>query len=217
MIKNICITAVKEKYREHLKSQIDRLQEHSWNIHILTDKPEEFLNFNTDFYPYTIFSYIDKILYPIRKSLEIKEPVLSVDANKLVELTDEFLEKGTISNNFMYLQKWPNGEYLDFFDNSYFKVLIEYFQSISFDYHKLPCLVEQVFYTPYFPQLKKTLTDIEHIKPIMEYLSVLHNFPSPGVGNGEGIALAYGIINNNFNLEKFHLSPFGRSINNRFI
>ena len=117
----------------------------------------------------------------------------------------------------MYLQKWPNSEYLDFFDNSYFAVLIEYFESIKFDYHKLPCLVEQVFYIPYFPQLKKTLNDIEHIKPILEYISVLNNFPYPGIGNGEGIALAYGIVNNNFNLEKFHFSPFSRSKNNRFI
>ena len=216
-MKNICITAVNERYRDTLISQISRLQEFSWNIHILTDKPENFINFNTEYYPYSIFSYVDKILYPIRTSLQIQQPVLSVDANKLEELTDEFLEKGTISNNFMYLQKWPNAEYLDFFDNSYFTVLIEYFESIKFDYHKLPCLVEQVFYIPYFPQLKKALNNIEHIKPILEYISVLNNFPYPGTGNGEGIALAYGIVNNNFNLEKFHFSPFSRSKNNRFI
>ena len=217
--KNICVVAIKDHYRNCLASELKRLRDYGWTIHVLTDDSTNFHDHNYELYPYTIFSYIDKILFPIRTSINLKQSVLSVDADRVRDLSDEFLDIGVQSNNFLYLQKWPAAEYLGFYvyGDSYFDILLEYFISKNFNYDKLPCILEQIFYIPYFPELHKTRLDIEHLKPILEYISILHDFPYPGIGNGEGVALSYGIKNNNFNLEKFNIYPYKQFKPNRFI
>jgi len=217
--KNICVVAIKDHYRNCLVSELKRLRDYGWTIHVLTDDPQSFTDTNYELYPYTIFSYVDKILFPIRTSINLKQSVLSVDADRVEGLSSEFLETGIQSSSFLYERKWPAAEYVGLFiyGDSYFDVLLEYFDSLDFNYDKLPCILEQIFYIPYFPELYKVRQDIERLKPILEYISVLHNYPYPGIGNGEGLALSYGIKNNNFNLEKFNIYPYKQFKPNRFI
>ena len=216
-MKNIAVVATNKLFRSNLNNELERLSKFGWKVYILTDKPDEYKDLQAEQYNYTIFSYVDKILFPIRISENIKQGILYVDVDRIHELSDEFLTSGCESNSFLYTSKWPTCEYITFVKSNYFDILIEYFESINYDYTKLPCLLEQIFYVPYSPDLHRVRLDIEHVKPILEYISIINKLPSPGIGTGEGVALAFGILANNFKLNTFENAPQKQYKTNRFI
>jgi hypothetical protein len=65
-------------------------------------------------------------------------------------------------------------------------------------------MIEYLIYFPYTTNISDILYDLERVKPIFEYQSILNKtYYYPGIGNGEGVALAYTLHKNNVPIDLF--------------
>ena len=200
----LSLVAVGEEYIKNCKPFIQKFMVFGWDVHVLTDQPEEF-ECNTEKYQNKIFSYFDKLLFTLRLGERYKQDVLFIDADWIHNISDnlpKYLEK---SDHFMYYVSWPNGEtFDDYIDDPYFINLIRYWDKNNFDYHNLPTIMEWIFFMPYTNKISNLLYDIEHIKPIFEYNSVTVDTGYKGIGNGEGLALSYVLSKHKIPIKKFN-------------
>jgi hypothetical protein len=65
-------------------------------------------------------------------------------------------------------------------------------------------MIEYLLYFPYVTNIGDSLYDLERIKPVFEYQSILNKtYYYPNIGNGEGVALAYSLYKNNVQIDLF--------------
>jgi hypothetical protein len=205
----LAIVAVGEKYRYKVKPHLPKFIQNGWDIRILTDDPHSFPNLKTYKYPNKVFSYIDKLLFPLRLVEELKESVMYIDADCLDFISDELVQNFKPTNEVLYYGNWPEGKYFSDTDLEYFEPLVTHFKKIGFDYNKLPLMIEYLHYFPYVDNVSDVIYDLERLKPIFEYQSIIKKtYYYPGIGNGEGVALAYTLYKNNVSIDLFSSKYF---------
>jgi hypothetical protein len=66
-----------------------------------------------------------------------------------------------------------------------------YFKKINFDYNELTTIRECYMYFPYDDNTTRIIYEMEKIKPIFDYMSVVEQSGFSCYGSSEGIALSY--------------------------
>ena len=200
----LSLVAVGEKYVEHCKPFISNFINGGWEVHVLTDQPHRFDGCKTETYHKKIFSYFDKLLFTLRLSEEHHEDVLYIDADWIHNISVDFPQNFKKSKNVLYYTSWPNGDTFENYKNDpYFSNLINYWDKNNFTYSNLKTIMEWIIYIPHSDKIGDLIYDIEHIKPIFEYNSVITDTGYSGIGNGEGMALSYALNKNKIPIKKF--------------
>lgn len=205
----LSIITVGDSYIDKVLPYINNFIQLGYNVNILTDQPEKYfgLDVKTFSYDKKIFSYFDKIIFPLKLLEKNKLGVLYVDADLIPRLSTEFLVNFKGGDNFLYFDTWPDGEtFKSYQDSHYFKILIDYFkQKNILEYDKLITILEWVYYFPIIDDetISNLLMDIEKVKPVFEYMSVMVDSGYSGIGNGEGVALSYVLGTNKIPHSKF--------------
>ena len=196
-----------------------------WIVEILTDQPEKLKGIGYDDiilhqYNEKIFSYFDKLIFPIQISQKHKSGVLYIDSSLLFATPKSFIESFKDCDSFLYYKNWPNGETLkDYKDDVYFSKIIDYFVVENFKkYEELKTILEWIYYIPYDKdKVDQLLYDLERIKPIFEYTSVIFKPHYNGIGNAEGLALSYVLNKNLIPIDKFSDFEFDFIRKNQYI
>jgi hypothetical protein len=208
----LSVICVGENYKnEPLKmiNQLKRFDNGKWDIKILTDNPNDFLFGDTIFYENKMFSYIDKLLFPFKLMEKYKTDVVYSDHDWLKYITDDFINNFKGHKNFLYPEGWKkfNGkeweqwEHITDFENSYYKPIFKYWKKEKYDYSKFKTVRECFLYFPYNDNVTNIIYEIEKIKPIFEYMSIIGDNGYSSYGSGEGIALSYVLEKFNLKLE----------------
>jgi hypothetical protein len=200
----LVIVAVGKKYVHKVTPHLLKFIRNGWDVRILTDEPYLFPNLKTYKYPNKVFSYIDKLLFPLRLVEETRESVMYIDADCIDFVSNEFILNFEPTKEVLYFGNWPEGKYFSDTDLKYFEPLISYFKKNGFDYTTLPLMIEYLHYFPYVDNVSDVIYDLERVKPIFEYQSIIKKtYYYPGIGNGEGVALAYTLCKNNIPIDLF--------------
>lgn len=202
----ICVVAVGDKYIDLSKDVINKFINLGLSVKILTDKPELFLYGDTLKYNKKIFSFFDKLLFSSEMSEKFKTDVLYIDADRLSDVSLKFFKifKGDWNIIFFdYWQyqiktdvwtKWEN--FIDF-NMDYYKPFKKFCIKNNMDITKLKCFWEGVFYLPYLNNISNIIYDLENIKPVFEYMSIIRdNLYYGKIGESEGLAFSYIIEKN---------------------
>lgn len=219
MTKNIAtICAVGEKYVKDVTSYIHRFDTNKWDIHILTDNINAFPQYTTYEYTNSIFSYFDKLVFSIKILKKYKKGVLSLDADKLNILSEEFLNYNHNYPEFRYysINRWA--PYFDHIkENGHWSLIYDYFRYLDMNVNEIRNFWEEVFYFPYeIFKNRQINVDIETLKPLFETRSILDHWSRPCLGEGEGIAIGFLLNKYNFKIKEFDCevfpnnNPFGK-------
>jgi len=200
--------------------QLKRFNNKLWDIKILTDNPNAFSIGEVYEYQNKIFSYFDKILFPLRLMEKYKSDVVYSDHDWLTYLTNDFVNKFNGNPNALYPEcwkywdgsDWKQWEYLtDYNLNEYFNPLIQYWNNQNYDYSKFKTIRESFLYLPYTNKVSEILCEIEKVKPIFEYMSIVGNSNYSAYGSSEGIALSYILEKFNIKLELLNTDYYNYS------
>ena len=164
----LAIVAVGKKYISKVKQHIPKYTQNGWDVRILTDEPDSFLDLKTYKYSNKVFSFVDKLLFPLRLVEEHKESVLYIDADWFEFISNELILNFKPTNEVLYFGTFPNGKYLSDINSDYFEPLKNYFKINEFDYNKLLLMVEYLYQFPYTNNISDVIYDLERIKPILE-------------------------------------------------
>ena len=186
---------------EDVIKQIERFQSKGWDVYVLTDRPELFPNVVTEFYQNKIFSYFDKLLFPLRIAEKTKQNVLYLDHDFGENLTDYFFKNFKETKDYVYYERWqkwddiqkkyiPWDNFGDYFNDYYLPIYL-YFKKLGFDYNELLTIRECFMYFPYDENTSKIIYELEKIKPIFDYMSVCGQSGFSSYGSSEGVALSY--------------------------
>jgi hypothetical protein len=206
----LVLVLVGDEYIEEAKPHINRYIEKGWKIEVLTDQPQKFKNFlNIELHIYNrkIFSYFEKILFPLQIIKKYGDGVLYIDSSILQLIPDSFLETFEPRQDFLYYNTWPNGKRFENIENDpYFENLIKFFKYENFNnYGELLNILEWIYYIPYNKnKINDLIYDTERIKPIFEYTSIFYKTKFNGIGNGEGLGLSYILFKNSIKINKFN-------------
>lgn len=205
----LAIVAVGKKYILKASQHIPKYTQSGWDVRVLTDEPDSFPSLKTYEYTNKVFSYVDKLLFPLRLVEKLKQPVLYIDADCFDFISNELVQNFKPTNEVLYYGNWPEGKYFSDTDLEYFNPLITHFKEIEYDYNQLPLMIEYLHYFPYFNNITNVIYDLERIKPIFEYQSIIKKtYYYPGIGNGEGVALSYVLQKNNIPIDLFQSKYF---------
>lgn len=184
---------------DEMTDQINRFKNGGWDIKLLTDKPENFPLVKTYKYQNKIFSYFDKMLFPLRIMEETKRDVVYIDHDFLINMSDAFVNEFKGYDKFIYHENWQkwNDEnknwdpwkYFGDYHLDYFNPLIDYWKKQNYDYKKILTIRECFLYFPFMENVGEIIYEIEKIKPVFEYLSVIGESKFKGYGCSEGLAL----------------------------
>jgi hypothetical protein len=178
-----------------------------WSIHVLTDHPEKIRgNCEIEYHQHKVFSYFYKLLFVLRLVEKYKCGVTYVDADRLDMFSNDFLKEFSVGDNFKILNYWPEGKD---FKNKYsygphFKPFVEYCHDNDLDYD-IDTFSEEVFYAPYVEDIYDIIYNVEKIKPVFEYQSIVSretNAYYPNIGNAEGLALSFVLKMKNLKIVK---------------
>ena len=189
----VCTIAVGEKYNQELVENIKRFDVDLWDIHILTDQPELYPEYKNVFkYENKIFSYFDKLLFVARTVRNKGKGVVWVDADKIFLLSDQFL---MYNHDYDYMTIYSRNRWHPYFIDDHFtggwSIVRDYFKYLAVDYRSIPNIWEEVWYLNHDDNIDKIILDLETLKPLFDYRSIIDEFPRNGYGDQEGVALGY--------------------------
>jgi hypothetical protein len=221
----LTIVAIGNGYSDNpnlIKSQAQRFIERGWDIKILTDKPENFDFGETFKYENKIFSYFDKMLFPLRIMEKYGSDILYIDHDFMSNISDNFIKNFKGSENFIYYEGWQKWDektewwvpWTHFGDHylEYYQPLIDYWTKIGYDYGNILTIRECFMYFPLIKEVSDIILEIEKIKPVFEYLSVVGESKFSGYGQSEGLALYKILKESNIGIERFSEPPQPRLI-----
>lgn len=209
--------AVGANYNKEVSQALPKISKYFNSIHILTCTPDQYPNLHTTLYARTVWSYIEKLIYAIKISIQYKKDVVFVDGDML-----KFLECSTFLNRTYNLSTvyfdnyWSDKENRVYYKN-YSQVTTEYFHTFKNFFIErnieipptLPIPVENLVIFPYSDRLKILLGYMEKLQPILEYNTVanikkdqLTNSESIQLGAGEGLALTVACYFSGLKMEK---------------
>lgn len=203
----LALVAVGEKYIEPVNQVVNRFFD-KWDIYVLTDNVGSVpLKCHVKQHEDKIFSYFEKMLFVLRLVEKHKTGVLYVDVDRIDEFGEDFMNQ-MIENNEVTIKNYWHGTNKDFkgnYDSSiHFKPLIEYCQNNNIDYD-VDTFSEEIFYVPYLNNISEIIYDVEKLRPVFEYQSLISletNKYYPNVGNAEGLALSISLKKNNHTIKK---------------
>jgi hypothetical protein len=204
----LAIVAVGEDYIEPANEVIDKLSD-KWDIHVLTDNPKK-INWSDCFVELQdnkIFSYFDKMLFVLRLVEEYKTGVLYIDVDRVFEHSERFLNDFINTNQVTILNYWPEGKDFKplYSAGKHFVPFVKYCNNNDLDYD-IDTFSEELFYIPYMSDISKIIYDVEKVKPLFEYQSLISretNMYYPNIGNAEGLALSYALKKNKHTIRKY--------------
>jgi len=206
MNKTLCLVAVGKEYTHIAKSIIKNIVDMGYDIHLLTDNPISFSEFDgkitTYRYQKKIFNYLDKIEFTLRICDNLKKSVLYIDINKIkrnLKLFSECFEKETwIFRNYWYYDVDTRGiemKYINNFLNMKKKfVLPEYITPLN----------EEVFFIPFNKYVNNTLEIFQQLKILFTYQTMMDSsssykqrYSKNNIGYGEGrlLVILFDILN----------------------
>lgn len=205
----LAIVAVGKNYIFNAKQYLPKYIENGWDVRVLTDEPQSFPGIKTYEYPNKVFSYMDKLLFPLRLVEKLKQSALYVDADWLQFISDELIVNFKETEEVLYYGNWPHGKYFQSIEQEYFEPLISYFKKNEFIPDELILMIEYLYYFPHINNISSVIHDLERIKPVLEYQSIIKKtYFYPNIGNGEGIALSYALHKNNVPTDLFQSKYF---------
>lgn len=208
----LSVIAVGDPYINEVIPHLNRFNDYGYKIKILTDQSDRFNGYDVETYHHDkkIFSYFDKLIFPLKLSEKYKSNVLYVDADMIRSVSDQFIRNFDGGNEFLYHDTWPDGgKFKDYKNTHYFKILLDYFNLKNIDdIDDLITILEWTYYFPYSEINTNLLIDIEKIKPVFEYMSLMVDSGYSGIGNGEGLALSYVLNKNKIPVKKFKNQVF---------
>jgi hypothetical protein len=203
----LALVAVGEKYIEPASKVINDFFD-KWDIHVLTDNPTKLpFKCHTKLQENKIFSYFEKMLFVLRLVEKHKSGVLYVDVDRVDEFGEELMNEIVLNESVTIKNYWHgnNKNFKGFYDSSiHFKPLIEYCKSNDIDYD-VDTFSEEIFYVPYLKNISEIIYDVEKLRPIFEYQSLISletNQYYPNIGNAEGLALSMSLKKNGEKLKK---------------
>jgi hypothetical protein len=205
----LALVLVGDQFIEEAIPYIKKYVGMGWNIEILTNKPQVFgklENTTTHLYENKIFSYFQKILFPLKITEKYKSGVLYMDSSVLLQIPDEFILNFKECDDFLYYGTWPMTESFKCLETDpYFKYLIEFFnrEGVNTQEYLLP-IIEWIYYIPYNQdKIYNLIFDTERIKPVFEFTSIMCGSKYVGIGSGEGLGLSYVLDKNGIKTKKF--------------
>lgn len=204
----LALVSINNVVDETIYPHIDKFIENGWDVRILTNNLDFYKHYNVVYYPYKIFSYYYKLLFPLQVMEKEHKDILYIDIKNLHEIDIDFIKNFKGSNHFLYLDHWQKLDSYDEINDRHIFVpwvkicdnelpliepLIDYFNLIKFDYSEMITIWERMMYFPYFDNISDIIYEIEKVKPIFEYMSINDDniYSKRGIGYGEGLALSY--------------------------
>jgi len=206
----LTVCAVGDKYIQQTLNNLYRFKKSNWDIHILTDQPDKFNGVTMYEHSNSIFSYFDKLIFSFKVMKKLKTGVVSLDADKLYLISDRFIEHAHQYEEFRYysINRWaPYFDHLK--ENSNWSVVYNYFKYLDVDIANLRNFWEEVLYFPYNVFRNHQINvDLETLKPIFEYRSIIDGWSRPSLGEGEGIAIGFLLQKYQLKAEQFPCEVF---------
>lgn len=204
----LSVVSVGDFYIDNCLPYLDKFKNKGYDIKILTDKPEKFIGYETQLYENKIFSYFDKLLFPLRLIEKYKTDVLYIDSDWFQNVPDNFINSFNGSDKVLYYENWEKKIFGNCFNDFYWKDLVFYFNLYQIEYMHIILPMEWIFYYPKMDNISNIIYDIEKIKPIFDWISTVVSSQYTGNGNGEGLGLSYVLDKNEIKMDKFNLTLF---------
>jgi hypothetical protein len=204
----LSIVSVGDFYIDSCLPHLDKFKNKGYDIKILTDKPEKFIGYDTQLYENKIFSYFDKLLFPLRLIEKYQTEVLYVDSDWIKNVPDYFIDSFNGFDEVLYYDNWKDVTFSSYVNDYYWKDLIYYFNLNKIEYNHLILPLEWILYYPKIENISNVIYDIEKIKPIFDWISTVVPSQYMGNGNGEGLGLSYVLDKNKIKMNKFDLTQF---------
>lgn len=202
----LAIVAVGQSYIDAANYIIANFSD-EWQIHVLTDYPHKINGVcEIEYHKHKIFSYFHKILFVLKISEKYKESITYVDADRLDMFNNDFLKEFSTGEDFKILNYWPEGkEFKPLYSwGQHFKPFVEYCKENKLDYD-IDTFSEEVFFVPYVNNISEIIYELEKIKPVFEYQSIISRSTNPyypNIGNAEGLALSFVLKMKNLKIVK---------------
>lgn len=194
--------AVGKKYIDSLNEFFKKNESFKKMSIVLTNEPHSFENVKTLHYVNKVFSYFDKLLFPLRICEEYKENVLYIDCDELYDMNlTSLIEKiEERESSVLYTINWPPKTLNKLNDKRW-----ELFKKmVTIDHNDIETIKENVLFFPKTLPVGKIIHELELLKPIFETMSILEEKTYGEIGSGEGLALSYVLKMNNINIKKIN-------------
>lgn len=165
-------------------------------------------------YKKDIFKYFDKISLTYKLTEEKKKSILYIDVGRLKEVPNLIwkIDLDTVSD-IHYIGNWGGlksandliNHQSEYFEDTYWDNILSIFKS-NYDLNLIPTILERVFILPYNKKMKKFITTFEKLRPLFEHTSLTKRNVYKGIGNGEGLAMGYSILDSDSSLVHFYQS-----------
>lgn len=194
--------AIGKKYIDSLNEFFKKNESFKKMSIVLTNEPHSFENVKTLHYVNKVFSYFDKLLFPLRICEEYKENVLYIDCDELYDmnLTSLIEKMEERESSVLYTINWPPKTLNELNDKRW-----ELFKKmVTIDHNDIETIKENVLFFPKTLPVGKIIHELELLKPIFETMSILEEKTYGEIGSGEGLALSYVLKMNNINIKKIN-------------
>ena len=185
------------------------------DVHILTDRVDNFKKVSTPhYYGNKIWSYFDKLLFIVNLAAKYNTDVFYSDADKIGAITSTFYTDFEGSKNILVKGTWEQftPEWADIkYKGDYWKPFVKFLEKSKIHPSNCPALCEQHIYIPKNLDYHSVLLDLEIVKPVLEYSSIVGENKYTGIGSGEGAGLGYALLKNNLTVDFFDSGYFGLS------
>ena len=165
-------------------------------------------------YEESIFKYFDKISLTYKLTEEKNKSILYIDVGRLKEVPNLIwkIDLDTVSN-IHYIGNWGSiksandlvNHKSEYFEDTYWDNILSIFKS-KYDLNLIPTILERVFILPYNKKMKKFISVFEKLRPLFEHTSVTKRNVYKGIGNGEGLAMGYSILDSESSIVHFYQS-----------
>ena len=206
----LATAAVGENFTSSIQNIFNVLKQR--DIHILTDQADSFPEeINTYSFSNTIWSYFDKLLFIFHLAKKYDTDVFYFDVNKVDMIKPSFFSFFKGSKNICVKGVWedftPNWLNIKYKDN-YWKPFVNFLKVNNIEPNLCPAYCEQHIYIPKGLDLDNILIDLETVKPVLEYCSIIGENKYSGIGSGEGAGLGYAVIKNKLEVSFFNKEYF---------
>lgn len=178
-----------------------------WDIHVLTDHPQNIHGkCEIEIHTHKVFSYFYKLLFVLRLAEKHKCSVTYIDADRLDMFSNDLLKNFSSGDDFKILNYWPDGKSFKslYSHGQHFKPFVQYCNDNELDYD-IDTFSEEIFYVPYVESIGEIIFNVEKVKPIFEYQSIISRETNPyypSIGNAEGLALSFALKLKNIKITK---------------
>ena len=165
-------------------------------------------------YKENIFKYFDKIYLTYKLTEEKKKPILYIDVGRLKEVPNLIwkIDLDSVSD-IHYMGNWGSiksandlvNHKSEYFEDTYWDDVLSNFKS-NYDLNLVPTILERIFILPHNKKMKKFIGIFEKLRPLFEHTSLNKDNVYKGIGNGEGLAMGYSILESDSSIVHFSQS-----------